>query len=135
ARGLGTPGPCGDSAGSDRSRGKCYHLSSGRRQRSGLPRAEALMKLLIHPAIDEDRLAKVVAAGEDLTVVNAATEAEALAGIADAEAFSGTIPPALLAAAKKLKWVQSPTASLEHYVFPELVAHPCQLTNMRGLFS
>jgi phosphoglycerate dehydrogenase-like enzyme len=41
----------------------------------------------------------------------------------------------LLAAAKKLRWVQSPTASLEHYVFPELIAHPCQLSNMRGLFS
>jgi phosphoglycerate dehydrogenase-like enzyme len=31
--------------------------------------------------------------------------------------------------------VQAPTASLEHYLFPELVAHPCLLTNMRGLFS
>jgi len=31
--------------------------------------------------------------------------------------------------------VQAFTASLEHYVFPELVAHPCVLTNMRGLFS
>jgi phosphoglycerate dehydrogenase-like enzyme len=31
--------------------------------------------------------------------------------------------------------VQSPTASLEHYLFPELAAHPCVLTNMRGLFS
>jgi len=36
---------------------------------------------------------------------------------------------------KRLKWVQAPTASLEHYVFPELIAHPCTLTNMRGLFS
>jgi phosphoglycerate dehydrogenase-like enzyme len=41
----------------------------------------------------------------------------------------------MLAAATKLRWVQSPTASLEHYLFPELVAHPCTLTNMRGLFS
>src|SRR5690606_28032856 len=24
---------------------------------------------------------------------------------------------------------------LEHYVFPELIEHPCQLTNMRGRFS
>ncbi len=31
--------------------------------------------------------------------------------------------------------MQSPTASLEHYLFPELVEHPCQLSNMRGLFS
>jgi phosphoglycerate dehydrogenase-like enzyme len=31
--------------------------------------------------------------------------------------------------------VQSFTASLEHYLFPALVEHPCVLTNMRGLFS
>ncbi len=37
--------------------------------------------------------------------------------------------------ARRLRWVQSPTASLEHYLFPELIAHPCVLTNMRGLFS
>src|SRR5262249_5479846 len=30
---------------------------------------------------------------------------------------------------------QSPTASLEHYLFPELIEHPCRLTNMRGLYS
>ncbi len=27
------------------------------------------------------------------------------------------------------------TASLEHYLFPALIDHPCTLTNMRGLFS
>src|SRR5207237_1906979 len=43
--------------------------------------------------------------------------------------------PRLLAAAPELRWVQAPTASLEHYLFPELAAHPCVLTNMRGLFS
>ena len=31
--------------------------------------------------------------------------------------------------------MQSPTASLEHYIFPALAAHPLTLTNMRGLFS
>ena len=45
------------------------------------------------------------------------------------------ITPPLLAAARRLRWVQSPTASLEHYLFPELTAHSCVLTNMRGLFS
>src|SRR5262249_34415802 len=68
-------------------------------------------------------------------VVNARGEAEALAAIGDAEAFWGKITPPLLAAATRLRWVQSFTASLEHYVFAELVRHPCVLTNMRGLFS
>jgi phosphoglycerate dehydrogenase-like enzyme len=70
-----------------------------------------------------------------MAVVNAANEAEALAEIEDADGFFGKMTPALLAAAKQLRWVQSPTASLEHYVFPALIGHPCRLTNMRGLFS
>ena len=93
------------------------------------------MKLVIHPPVDPERLAKVRAAAGDMTVVNAANDAEALRAIADADAFFGKLTPPLLAAAGRLRWVQSPTASLEHYVFPELVAHPCVLTNMRGLFS
>ena len=54
---------------------------------------------------------------------------------AGADAFLGKITPAMLARADRLVWVQSFTASLEHYMFPELLAHPCVLTNMRGLFD
>jgi phosphoglycerate dehydrogenase-like enzyme len=70
-----------------------------------------------------------------MVVVNAADEAAALKEMSDADAFFGKLTPPLLAAARRLRWVQSPTASLEHYLFPELAAHPCVLTNMRGLFS
>ena len=52
-----------------------------------------------------------------------------------AEAVLGKITPAMLAAADRLRWVQTFTASLEHYMFPELEAHPCVLTNVRGLFG
>lgn len=93
------------------------------------------MKLVIHPAVEPARLDAIQAAAGSMTVVNAATDQEALQGVVDADAFFGKITPPLLAAAGRLRWVQSPTASLEHYVFPELVNHPCVLTNMRGLFS
>jgi phosphoglycerate dehydrogenase-like enzyme len=93
------------------------------------------MKLLLHPPVESDRLEKIKQAAGAMVVVNAANEAEALQQIPDADAFFGKITPPLLSAATKLRWVQSPTASLEHYVFPTLIEHPCQLTNMRGLFS
>lgn len=70
-----------------------------------------------------------------MAVVNAATPQDAAREIADATGFFGKITPELLARARRLEWVQSPTASLEHYMFPALVTHPCTLTNMRGLFS
>jgi phosphoglycerate dehydrogenase-like enzyme len=94
------------------------------------------MKFVIHPAVDSDRLAKLQsAAGLDTIWVNAATPAEALAAMPGTDAFLGKLTPDLLAASDQLKWAQSFTVSLEHYIFPELVDHPCTLTNMRGLFS
>src|SRR5437879_2121023 len=93
------------------------------------------MKVVIHPPVDPDRLARLQAEAGDLVLVNAANEAAALAAMGDADGFIGKLTPELLAAARRLRWVQCPTASLEHYLFPELIAHPCVLTNMRGLYS
>jgi len=93
------------------------------------------MKLVTHPPVEDARRKKIVSAADTMTVVNAADAAQAQAEIVDADAFFGKITPSLLAAATRLRWVQSATASLEHYVFPELVDHPCVLTNMRGLYS
>ncbi len=93
------------------------------------------MKLVIHPAVDTARLAKIEATAPSMLVVNARDEQEALESIEMADAFFGRLTPELLSRAKQLRWVQCPTASLEHYVFPALVEHPLQLTNMRGLFS
>jgi phosphoglycerate dehydrogenase-like enzyme len=93
------------------------------------------MKLLIFPPIEPERLAKIQAALSTGTVVNAADEAVVRREVVDADAFFGRITPALLASAKQLRWIQAPTASMEHYLFPELVAHAAVLTNMRGLFN
>ena len=93
------------------------------------------MKMLIFPAVESERLRKIVEAARPMSVVNAAGEEAAVREIAEADAFFGKLTPPLLAAAGRLRWVQSPTASLEHYMFPALVDHPCQLTNMRGLYA
>jgi phosphoglycerate dehydrogenase-like enzyme len=95
----------------------------------------AAVKLVVYPSIDAERLAAIRAVSSQLDVVNATGPDEAKSAITDADAFFGKITPELLAAADRLRWAQSPTVSLEHYVFPALVQHPCTLTNMRGLFS
>lgn len=95
----------------------------------------ASLRLVLHPPVEDERLKQIAEAARPMTVVNAATPADALAAIATADAFFGKLTPPLLAAAGRLRWVQAPTASLEHYMFPELMAHPVVLTNMRGLYS
>ena len=93
------------------------------------------MKLVIFPWVEPDRLRALQAAANGATIVNAATTAEAEAAMPGADGFVGKITPAMLAKADRLRWVQSFTASLEHYMFPALVAHPCALCNLRGLFG
>jgi len=93
------------------------------------------VQMLLSPAIDDDRLHRLRAVAGPLDIVNCHTISHAAEMIRNAEAFFGKLTPDLLLNARRLRWVQSPTASLEHYLFPELIEHPCVLTNMRGLFS
>lgn len=93
------------------------------------------MKLVIYPAVEPERLARILRAASPMPVVNAVSSEQAASEIAEADAFFGKLTPELLAASNRLRWVQSPTASLEHYLFPELIAHPLVLTNMRGLYN
>lgn len=93
------------------------------------------MKMVLHPAVESNRLEAIQKAAGEMTIVNAENLTDTIREIADADAFFGKLTPEILTAANQLRWVQSPTASLEHYLFPELVDHSCQLSNMRGLFS
>src|SRR5258708_139509 len=93
------------------------------------------MKLVIHPPVEPERLAALRASAPNAEWVNAPDQETALAAIPGADAFLGKITPEILARADKLRWFQAFTASLEHYMFPELVNHRCVLTNARGLFG
>ena len=92
-------------------------------------------KLILSPEIDGERLRCLRDCTDRLEIINCRDIAQARESIRDADGFFGKLTPELLANARQLRWVQSPTASLEHYLFPELIEHPCVLTNMRGLFS
>jgi len=93
------------------------------------------MKLVVHPVVESERLESFRSAAPEAAWVVAASTGEAAAAMPGADGFLGKITPAMLARADRLRWVQSFTASLEHYMFPALVAHPCTLTNTRGLFG
>jgi phosphoglycerate dehydrogenase-like enzyme len=93
------------------------------------------MKLVVFPAVSPLRLQKICAAAAPMTVAQARTEADALVEIADADALFGYLTPPMLRAARQLRWAQSPTASLEKYLYPELVESPVLVTNMQGIFS
>jgi phosphoglycerate dehydrogenase-like enzyme len=75
-----------------------------------------------------------VAAGVNIVV--AETMDQASEAIAGADAAFGTLPPALLAKAKRLRWLQAPQAAPPAgYYYPELVAHSLTVTNFREIFN
>ncbi len=79
------------------------------------------------------RLAAEVA---EARVIVAETGDDAVAAIGAAEAAYGVLPADLLARAGRLRWLQSPQAAPPAgYYYPELVAHPLVVTNMREIYN
>jgi phosphoglycerate dehydrogenase-like enzyme len=94
------------------------------------------MKIVIYPGFEEQRLELIrkTAAGR-AEIINCESAADAASAVADADGYLGKMTPEILTNARKLQWIQAFTVSLEHYIFPALVEHPCKLSNMRGLFG
>lgn len=60
----------------------------------------------------------------------------AVAAIETADACFGTLPPELLARAKRLRWLQAPQAAPPAgYYYPELIAHSVTITNFREIYN
>ena len=84
----------------------------------------------------ESLVARLQDSVPDAEIVAAANEEVALRELADADAAFGTMNPALIAAAPELRWLQAPAAAPPAgYYFPELIEHPAQVTNFRGIYN
>ena len=93
------------------------------------------MKFLIYPAVDENELQAIQSVSSDVDIQNVENEDQALEIIDEIDAMYGRITPELLARAKKLRWIQTPMAGLEHYMFPALAESDVTLSNMQGIYS
>src|SRR5262245_45157273 len=94
--------------------------------------------LMLPPQTETTRqwAARVAAALPDLAVVVAQDEAHAAREIGRAEAAFGTITPALLARAQRLRWLQAPQAAPPAgFYYADLIAHPVAITNFREIYN
>ena len=93
--------------------------------------------MLASPDAPAQEWAEAVArAAPELEVLLARDRAEALRMLPRADAAFGTLDAQLLAHAPQLAWLQAPQAAPPAgYFFPELVAHPVQVTNFRGIYN
>ena len=79
---------------------------------------------------------RLAAALPELSVVVAEDGAEAAGAVSRAEAAFGTMPPALLREASRLRWIQAPQAAPPAgWYYPELIAHPAVVPNFREIYN
>jgi phosphoglycerate dehydrogenase-like enzyme len=94
--------------------------------------------LMLPPQSDKTReWAKTVAeACPELEVIAPETREGAEQAITLAEGAFGTIPKEMLPRAGYLRWLQAPQAAPPAgYYYPELIAHPVQITNFREIYN
>ncbi len=98
-----------------------------------------MLKLVMMPPQDDTRREWAERLAELLPryrIVAPETEADARREIADADAAYGWVPPELLPLAARVRWLQSPQVGPRPgYYYPELIAHPVVVTNLRGIFN
>ncbi len=79
---------------------------------------------------------QVAEACPELEVLIPETREGAEQAIALAEGAYGTIPAEMLPRANHLRWLQAPQAAPPAgYYYPELIAHPVQITNFREIYN
>ncbi len=98
--------------------------------------AFTLVMLPPHNDVRRHWAARIAADETGVRVLQPETTAEAVRDIAEADAAFGTIEPEVLAAARRLRWLQAPNAAPPAgFYYRELIAHPVVVTNFREIFN
>jgi phosphoglycerate dehydrogenase-like enzyme len=91
---------------------------------------------VIIPATVPDQLSELHAAAPGVELVQCKSDDDAVDRAGDADASYGFITRRLITAGKSLRWVQQPSAGVEHLIeIPELVRSDIVLTNMQRAYG
>lgn len=90
------------------------------------------MKIMINTGLSDDQLEKIRGVSDKLEVAVAVNRDDQNAMIPDVDIVLGGINRQLFLEAKKLKWVQVPSAGADSLLFPEFVESNVTLTSMKG---
>lgn len=95
------------------------------------------MKILLHYPFDEEQIKifQDLASKYDSEVVATTDDDEAVAWASDIEVIIGHFKPPVCAAAPNLKWIQSFSAGMDHFLFPEIIERDVVVSNAAGLHA
>jgi len=91
------------------------------------------VKIVLGSRPQDSRIEQFRSAYPDVEFVAAGSPQDVISAVADADAYFGNPSREVFLAAKKLRWIQAPSAGIEFvHQIPELVASDVVLTNARG---
>lgn len=96
------------------------------------------MNILVHYSFEPEQFEefKALGAQHGHAVVCVTEEADAVAAAPEAEVILGHFKPAVCAAAPKLRWVQSFSAGMDKFLFPEIIERDeVAISNVAGLYA
>ena len=96
------------------------------------------MNILVHYSFEPEQFEefKALGARHGHTVVCVTEEADAVAAAPEAEVILGHFKPAVCAAAPNLRWVQSFSAGMDKFLFPEIIERDeVAISNVAGLYA
>jgi D-2-hydroxyacid dehydrogenase (NADP+) len=95
------------------------------------------MKILLHYSFDAQqvKIFEDVAAKYDSEILFTTDDDEAVSLARDVEVMIGFFKPPVCAAAPHLKWIQSFSAGMDHFLFPEIIERDVKISNAAGLHA
>lgn len=93
------------------------------------------LKIYLSTGIEEQFISDIRSLSDEITIQERMDDNELKTHIPNIDVWFGYISKEQFLQAKKLKWVQSSSAGVEPYIFPELVNSRVLLTNAKGCYG
>jgi phosphoglycerate dehydrogenase-like enzyme len=93
------------------------------------------MKVLVYYNFTPEQIEGLRAAAGNAELLHATTDVEAMKLVPEATALLGHFPPAVFAAARRLRWIQSFSAGMDNFLYPAVIESDVVVTNMAGIYA
>ena len=93
------------------------------------------LKIYLSSGLEERFTNFIKSLSNEVTLIGRMENAELEGVIHDIDVWFGYIPNEQFVKANKLRWVQSTSAGVEHYVYPDMVNSDVILTNAKGCYG
>ena len=93
------------------------------------------MKILVYYNFTDEQMDGLRAVVPGAEIFRVENEEEAIPLTGDAEVLLGHFPRSVFLAASRLRWIQSFSAGLDKFLFPEVIESDVTLTNMAGVYA